>query len=155
MAQEAPLVVVPLPELDETPEDGEMPEDEELLDDELELEDEDDPDEDLADDDLLDDEPAEGDLTDLDDLPDEVPDDDPEVVFFAVEEWVPVLVCAAVAAEAWVVCAPTTAAVAVAAVAASAVVQVIFLTRLRPAVLAWTACRKWELVMATGKPASF
>jgi len=132
-------VVVPLPELEETPEDAEMPEDDE-------------PDEDLPDDD----EPEDDDLAD-DDLPadEDLAEVEPEVAFFAVEEVVPVPACVAVAAEAWVVCAPTTAAVAVAAVAARAVVQVIFLTRRRPAVLAWTACRKWELVMPTGKPARF
>jgi hypothetical protein len=142
-------VVVPLPDPDETPEDAEMPEDDELLDDDPELED-DEPDDDVPDEDLLED-----DLPDEDEVPALL--EDPELAFFAVEELVPVpvLACVAVAAEAWVVCAPTTAAVAVAAVAARAVVQVIFLTRRRPAVLAWTACRKWELVMATGKPASF
>lgn len=140
------MVVPLLPDPDETPEDAEMPEDEELLED-----DEDEPadDADLLDEDLLD-----------DDLPDEdePAEDEPELAFFAVEEEVlPVLalVCAFVAAEAWVVCAPTTAAVAVAAVAASAAVQVSFLTRRWPAALAWMACRKWELVMATGKPARF
>ena len=94
----------------------------------------------------------------LEDDEDEPAEDEPELAFFAVEEEVlPVLalVCAFVAAEAWVVCAPTTAAVAVAAVAASAAVQVSFLTRRWPAALAWMACRKWELVMATGKPARF
>lgn len=130
-------MVVPLPELEETPEDAEMPEDDELLEDEDEPEDEDLADEDLADEDLA--------------------EDEPEAAFFAVAEVVPVLVlvCAFVAAEAWVVCAPTTTAVAVAAVAARAVVQVSCLTRRCPAALVLTACRKWELVMATGKPARF
>ncbi|WP_187365598.1 hypothetical protein [Trebonia kvetii] len=141
------MVVPLLPEPEETPEDGAMPEDDELDDEDEPEEDELDDllDEDLLDDDLLDDELAE-----------DAAEDGLEVAFFAVEE-VPVLVLvwAFVAAEAWVVCAPTTAAVAVAAVAARAVVQVIFLTRRRPAVLAWTACRKWELVMPTGKPARF
>ena len=134
-------MVVPLPELEETPEDAEMPEDDE-------------PDEDLpVEDEPVDDVPEDEDL--LEDEAAALPEDDPEVAFFAVEELVPVPLCVDVAAEAWVVCAPTTAAVAVAAVAARAVVQVIFLTRRRPAVLAWTACRKWELVMPTGKPARF
>jgi hypothetical protein len=143
-------VVVPLPDPDETPEDAEMPEDDELLDDDPELDD-DEPDDDLLDEDLLED-----DLPDADEVP-ELLEDDPELAFFAVEELVPepVPACVAVAAEAWVVCAPTTAAVAVAAVAARAVVQVIFLTRRCPAVLAWTACRKWGLVMPSGKPARF
>jgi len=145
MVQEAPLVVLPLPEPEETPEDGERPEDDELLDelDPAELDPEEDEPEDLPEDDV----PEDEDLAD---------DEVPELAFLPVAAEDPVPACAVVAAAAWVAwAAPTTAAVAVAAVAASAVVQVIFLTRRRPAVLAWMACRKWELVMATGKPARF